>query len=41
MVGTTVTIHRGGPVDESSRTDRTMPKNLEPFRFSFAGCPRY
>jgi hypothetical protein len=41
MVGTTVMIHRGGLVDGSSNTDRTMPKNLEPFRLSSAGSPRY
>jgi len=41
MVGTTVMIHRGGLVDGSSRTDRTVPKNLEPFRLSSAGSPRY
>ena len=40
-VGTIVTIHRGGVQDRSSWTARTMPKNLEPFKLSSAGRPRY
>jgi hypothetical protein len=40
-VGTIVTIHRIGLEDRSSWTDRTMPKNLEPFKLSSAGRPRY
>jgi hypothetical protein len=40
-VGTIVTIHRGGVQDRSSWTARTTPKNLEPFKLSSAGRPRY
>jgi len=40
-VGTIVTIHRGGVQDRSSWTARTVPKNLEPFKLSSAGRPRY
>ena len=40
-VGTIVTIHRGGAQDRSSWTARTVPKNLEPFKLSSAGRPRY
>jgi hypothetical protein len=36
-----VTIHRCGKQDRSSWTDRTTPKNLEPFTLSSAGRPRY
>jgi hypothetical protein len=39
--GTIVTIHRFGLLDRTSWTDRTMPKNLEPFKLISAGCPRY
>jgi hypothetical protein len=31
-VGTIVTIHRRGKQDRSSWTDRTVPKNLDPFK---------
>jgi hypothetical protein len=40
-VGTIVTIHRCGLRDRSSRTDRTMPKNLDPFKLSSAARPLY
>src|SRR6516162_8992426 len=40
-VGKIVTIHRGGSQERSSWTARTMPKNLEPFKLSSAGSPRY
>src|SRR6516164_6754597 len=40
-VGAIVTIHRGGVQDRSSWTARTVPKNLEPFKLSSAGRPRY
>ena len=40
-VDTIVTIHRGGAQDRSSWTARTVPKNLEPFKLSSAGRPRY
>jgi hypothetical protein len=38
-VGTIVIIHRCGQLD--SRTDRTMPKNLDPFKLSTAARPLY
>src|SRR6266404_4635488 len=40
-IGTIVTIHRGGTRDRSSRTDRTMPKNFDPFKLSSAVRPLY
>jgi hypothetical protein len=40
-VGTIVTIHRCGLWDRSSWTDRTMPKNLDPFKLSSAVRPLY
>ena len=40
-VGTIVTIHRCGLRDRSSWTDRTMPKNLDPFKLSSAARPPY
>jgi len=40
-VGTIVTIHRCGLRDRSSWTDRTMPKNLDPFKLSSATRPLY
>jgi hypothetical protein len=40
-VGTIVTIHRGGLWDRPSWTDRTMPKNLDPFKLSSAARPLY
>jgi len=40
-VGTIVIIHRCEPRDRSSWTDRTMPKNIDPFKLSSAGRPRY
>jgi hypothetical protein len=40
-VGTIVTIHRCGQLDRSSWTDRTMPKNLDPFKLSSAARPLY
>ena len=39
--GTIVTIHRCGLRDRSSWTDRTMPKNLDPFKLSSAARPLY
>jgi hypothetical protein len=40
-VGTIVTIHRGGMLYRSSWTDRTMPKNLDPFKLSSVARPLY
>jgi hypothetical protein len=40
-VGTIVMIHRCGRLDRSSWTDRTMPKNLDPFKISSAARPLY
>jgi hypothetical protein len=40
-VGTIVTIHRCELRDRSSWTDRTMPKNLDPFKLSSAVRPLY
>jgi hypothetical protein len=40
-VGTIVTIHRRGLRDGSSWTDRTMPKNFDPFKLSSAVRPKY
>jgi len=40
-VGTIVIIHRCGLRDRSSWTDRTMPKNFDPFKVSSAGRPLY
>src|SRR5258708_2430672 len=40
-VGTIVTIHRRGLRDRSSWTDRTMPKNFNPFKLSSAVRPLY
>ena len=40
-IGTIVTIHRRGPRDRSSWTDRTMPKNFDPFKLSSAVRPKY
>src|SRR5207248_11239305 len=40
-VGTIVTIHRCGLRDRSSWTDRTKPKNLDPFKLSSAARPLY
>jgi len=40
-VGTIVIIHRCGLRDRSSWTDRTMPKNLDPFKLSSAARPLY
>src|SRR5713226_2190918 len=40
-VGTIVTIHRCGLRDRSSWTDRTMPKNFDPFKLSSAVRPLY
>jgi hypothetical protein len=40
-VGTIATIHRRGLRDRSSWTDRTMPKNLDPFKLSSAARPLY
>src|ERR1700730_707196 len=41
IVGTIVTIHRCGLRDGSSATDRTRPKNLDPFKLSSAVRPLY
>jgi hypothetical protein len=40
-VGTIVTIHRCGLQDRSSWTDRTTPKNFDPFKLSSAARPLY
>src|SRR5882724_7469829 len=40
-VGTIVIIHRCGLRDRSSWTDRTMPKNLDPFKLSSVARPLY
>jgi hypothetical protein len=40
-VGTIVTIHRLALQDRSSWTERTMPKNPEPFKLTCAACPLY
>ena len=40
-IGTIVTIHRRGTRDRSSWTDRTTPKNFDPFKLSSAVRPKY
>ena len=40
-VGTIVTIHRRGMPDRSSWTDRTVPKNLDPFKVNSTARPIY
>jgi hypothetical protein len=40
-IGTIVTIHRRGTRDRSSWTDRTVPKNFDPFKLSSAVRPLY
>src|SRR5258708_17969024 len=40
-VGTIVTIHRCGMLNRSSWADRTMPKNLDPFKIHTAARPQY
>src|SRR4029077_17147569 len=40
-VGTIVTIHRCGMLNRSSWTDRTKPKNLDPFKPNSFARPQY